>query len=116
VSTVAGGQSVPIRPNIVAPSRSPAVIPIPSSTPSSSNQQATATKGGQVALKVIQFIGWGACLVGLAYGGLTAIVGESIAETAIQEAALFALVACIFIGSYVFARIVEKICNLISRK
>jgi hypothetical protein len=52
----------------------------------------------------------------LVLGGCCFVRAVSGANGAPQEAAAGAVFATVFIGAYVFARIVEKICNLVARK
>jgi hypothetical protein len=65
---------------------------------------------------VIQCIAWLICFGVLVISGLLFCVALQAANGAPQEAAAGAVFSTVIIGAYVFARIVEKICNLIAPK
>jgi hypothetical protein len=64
----------------------------------------------------IQCIAWLICLGVLVIGGLLFCLALADANGAPQQMAAGAVFATCFIGAYVLARIVEKICNLMERK
>jgi hypothetical protein len=68
------------------------------------------------ATTAIQCIAWLICFVVLVLNGLKFFAELANANGAPQEAAAGAVTCTYFIGAYVFARVVEKICNLIAPK
>lgn len=78
--------------------------------------QVPKKRTGLNLVETIQFVAWLVCSGGLLVGGLIFASGLFEANGAPQEAAVGAICATIFIGAYVFARIVEKICKLFRPK
>jgi hypothetical protein len=98
-----------VKPGTDASPKIPAKPPLPVA-PSS------VTKGKMRFSAAIQCIAWLICLGVLVIGGLLFCLALADANGAPQQEAAGAVFATCFIGAYVLARIVEKICNLMERK
>ena len=106
-----------VAPRPIAPRAS---VPPADAEPSTTSQPKSDAAGKQPKLAslltAIQLVAWILCFGVLAVGGVYFVIGVAGANGAPQEAAVGALVSTVFIGAYVFARLIEKICNLIARR
>lgn len=109
---------VPVPPTVDQPSTTATTSPTsPNANTRPLSVAPDSEKGGRSTLSVgAQFIAWLFCFGVLMVGGFLFVSALAGATGAPQEAAAGAVFATVFIGAYVFARIVEKFCNLLDGK